>query len=244
MHPDLEHLIHLQELDSAAERDRRRMADIPAAQDALVARLARATAAVDGVKQRIAVNQAARREIDKDLAAFQARLSKFKNQLMEVKTNKEYQAMQKEMGTAEEDISEQETKMLERMEEADGLARELKAAEVALKAEQTAVNAEKAKLDDERGVAERDLERVLGERAGVVAQLSREALALFERIAHGRRGIAVAEARDGLCTLCHVRMRPQTYNDVRRNDMLVQCESCTRILYFVGAASGEAPQPS
>jgi predicted nucleic acid-binding Zn-ribbon protein len=246
MHSDLVHLIRLQELDSSAERDRRRIADVPAAQESLDARMAAVTATVDGVKQRIAANQAARREIDKDLAAYQARLSKFKNQLMEVKTNKEYQAMQKEMGTAEEDISAQETKMLERMEEADGLARELKAAEAALKAEQAAVNAEKAKLDEARGIAERDLEKVLGERTGVVAQLSREALALFERIAHGRRGIAVAEARDGLCTLCHVRMRPQTYNDVRRNDMLVQCESCTRILYFVptAAAPGATPQPS
>ena len=61
-----------------------------------------------------------RREVEKDLAAVQSRLSKFKNQLMEVKTNKEYQAMQKEMSVAEQEISDFETRMLERMEEADG----------------------------------------------------------------------------------------------------------------------------
>lgn len=246
MHSDLKHLIHLQELDSVAERDRRRIADLPTAQQALDARLETATAAVDAVKQRIVVNQTARREIEKDLAVVQGRLSKYKNQLMEVKTNKEYQAMQKEMAAAEEEISTQETRMLERMEESDGLTRELKAAEAALKSEQAAVSAQKRALDAERLEAERELQKVLGERSGVVAQLSREALMLFERIAHGRRGIAVAEARDGLCTLCHVRMRPQTYNDVRRNDMLVQCESCTRILYFVptAAAPGAEPQPS
>jgi predicted nucleic acid-binding Zn-ribbon protein len=246
MHSDLKHLIHLQELDSVAERDRRRIADIPTAQQALDARLETATAAVDAVKQRIVVNQTARREIEKDLAVVQGRLSKYKNQLMEVKTNKEYQAMQKEMAAAEEEISTQETRMLERMEESDGLTRELKAAEAALKSEQAAVSVQKRALDAERADAERELEKVLGARSGVVAQLSREALALFERIAHGRKGIAVAEARDGLCTLCHVRMRPQTYNDVRRNDMLVQCESCTRILYFVptAAAPGAEPQPS
>ncbi len=67
---------------------------------------------------------------------------------------------------------------------------------------------------------------------------------LFERVAHGRRGIAVAEARDGLCTVCHVRLRPQMFNEVRRNDGLHQCDSCTRILYYVGPAAGSAPQPS
>ena len=89
MHPDLEHLIHLQELDLAAERYRRRETDIPALQSALDARLAARTAAVEAVKARIAESQAGRRDVERDLAAVQSRLSKFKNQLMEVKTNKE-----------------------------------------------------------------------------------------------------------------------------------------------------------
>ena len=241
MHPDLQHLIHLQELDVAAERDRRRIADIPAIQQALDVRLAAAAAAVEAAKQALHANQAVRREIDKDLAAVQGRLSKFKNQLMEVKTNKEYQAMQKEMAVAEEEISAQETRMLERMEEGDALTRDLKAAEAALRTEQASVTAEKAELDQEREAAERDLERALTERATVTSQMSREALALFERVAHGRKGVAVAEARDGLCTVCHVRLRPQMFNDVRRNDSLIQCESCTRILYF---APTTAPQAS
>jgi predicted nucleic acid-binding Zn-ribbon protein len=45
----------------------------------------------------------------------------------------------------------------------------------------------------------------------------------------------MAEAREGLCVDCHVRLRPQVFNEVRRNDQLIQCESCTRILYFVPA---------
>lgn len=240
MHPDLEHLIHLQDLDLTAERDRRRIADIPAASQALDERLVAANAAVDGARQRLAANQAARREIDKDLSAVQTRLSKFKGQLMEVKTNKEYQAMQKEMAVAEEEISAHETRMLERMEEADEIARDLKAAESALKSEQAAVAAERAALEEERVAAERDLDRVLAERAAVTAQISAPALGLFERLAQGRKGVAVAAARDGLCTVCHVRLRPQVFNDVRRNDSLIQCESCSRILYFVPAPAPQA----
>ncbi len=240
MHADLQHLIHLQELDLAAERDRRRVSDIPAASQALDERLVAATAALDAARQRLAVNQAARREIDRQLATVQSRLDKFKNQLMEVKTNKEYQAMQKEMAVAEEEISAHETRMLERMEEADEIARDLKAAEAALKHEKAAVGAERAALEEERATAARDLEKVLAERAAVTSQMSREALALFERLAQGRKGVAVAEARDGLCTVCHVRLRPQVFNDVRRNDSLIQCESCSRILYFVPAPTTQA----
>lgn len=243
MHPDLQHLIHLQELDLAAERARRRIADMPAARSALEERIAGRTAAVDTVKARMAPNQAARREIEKDLAAIQTRLSKYKNQLMEVKTNKEYQAMQKEMSVAESEISAHETHMLERMEEADGLNAELKAAETALKSDQADVARELKQLDSERGDVERELQRTTEERNGIAGQISKEALAVFDRVAHGRKGLAVAEARDGLCTVCHVRLRPQVFNEVRRNDSLIQCDSCTRILYYVPVRSATAPQP-
>ena len=240
MHPDLQHLIQLQELDLRAERDRRRMAEIPVDQAALEARIAERTAAVDTVKARIAACQTARRDVEKDLAVVQGRLSKFKNQLMEVKTNKEYQAMQKEITVAEEEVSDQETRLLERMEEADALAAELKAAEAALKTEQGEVAGERVKLDAERDIVSRDLERTLAERAAVAARLPKEALSTFERVAQGRKGVAMAEARDGLCTVCHVRLRPQVFNNVRRNDTIIQCESCSRILYFVPPAGQPA----
>ena len=243
MNADLQNLIHLQELDLVAERLRRRIADMPAARAALEARVSSRTASVDAVKQRVAANQAARREIEKDLAAVQARLSKFKNQLMEVKTNKEYQAMQKEISVAEEEVSSQETRMLECMEDADGLAAELKAAEAALKSDKADVARELQQLDTDRADVERQLQETVQERQILAAKISREALAVFERVAHGRKGLAVAEARDGLCTVCHVRLRPQVFNEVRRNDSLIQCDSCTRILYFVPAPSGAAPQP-
>ena len=51
----------------------------------------------------------------------------------------------------------------------------------------------------------------------------------------------MAEARDGLCTVCHVRLRPQVFNEARRNAGIVQCDSCTRILYFVPVASATPP---
>ena len=241
MHPDLEHLIHLQELDLTIDRLRKRIDEIPSAQQALDARLAAHTAKVDGAKERVAGNQAARREIDKHLAELNTRLSKFKNQLMDVKTNKEYQAMQKEMGHAEEEIGLHETRMLERMEEADGLTADLKAAEAALKAEHGVIAAERSKLDAERTADQQELDKVLAERIVVAAKIAPEAMRIFERVAHGRKGIAIAEARDGLCVVCHVRLRPQVFNEVRRNDQLIQCDSCTRILYYVPVAPAAAP---
>src|SRR6186997_3300719 len=115
MHSDLQHLIELQDLDLAAERARRRIAEVPVAQQALDIRVAEKNAAVAAVKARIAADQTIRREVEKELAAVQSRLSKFKGQLMEVKTNKEYQAMQKEMAVAEHEVRSHEDRLLDHM---------------------------------------------------------------------------------------------------------------------------------
>jgi predicted nucleic acid-binding Zn-ribbon protein len=243
MLPDLQSLIEIQELDLTAERLRRRIGDLPAAQAALDERLAMLAAAVTAVKERMGVSQAARREIEKDLAVVQGRLSKFKDQLMEVKTNKEYHAMQTEIGTAEQQVRLQEDRLLDRMEEAEIHAAELKAAESALKAGQAEGARERQQLDAERGVDEKELERLTAERTRLAAGVSAQALSIFEHVSRHRKGLAMSEAKDGHCTQCHVRLRPQVYNDVRRNDGLIQCESCSRILYYVRSVAADAAAP-
>lgn len=228
-----------------AERLRRRIGELPAAQEALERRVADRQAAVAAVKDRIVANRAARQEIEKDLAAVQTRLTKYKDQLMAVKTNKEYQAMQTEISVAEQAVRSQEDRLLDRMEETDALASELKTAEALSKSEQAEVAREKQALDAELGRDHQELQRLADERARVASALSAAALSLFEHVSKHRRGLALSEAREGHCTACHVRLRPQVFNEVRRNDGLIQCESCSRILYFIpSAAASPAPQAS
>ena len=123
------------------------------------------------------------------------------------------------------------------MEASEQEAADLKAAEAAMKAEQGAIASEQKALEAEKATRAAELERLTAERAALTPQISREALTIFERVAHGRKGQALAEARDGLCTVCHVRLRPQVFNEVRRNASIIQCDSCTRILYFTPPAT-------
>jgi predicted nucleic acid-binding Zn-ribbon protein len=245
MHSDLQHLIRLQDLDLTVERLRHRIAELPAAQAALDARIAERTAAVAGTKDRLALNQTARREIEKELAAVQGRLSKYKDQLMEVKTNKEHQAMQTEIAVAEQHVRGHEDRLLDRMEEGETLASQLKAAEAELKSEHAEVAQARRQLEEEGHSLQRDIERATVERAQVAGYLSAQALSLFEHVSKHRRGMALSEAREGHCTQCHVRLRPQLFNEVRRNDGLIQCDNCSRILYFVPTpATGVSPAAS
>ena len=233
MNPDIQHLIRLQQLDSEIESARRRIAEIPAVQEALAARLEQANAAVAAAKQRLAASLTERKAIENEVAAIQARLSKYKGQLLELKTNKEYTTMLHEIATAESAIRSHEDRVLERMEEAEIISGEVKAAEAELKTQQAGIATERKALEAEAATLQGAADQKSAARGEAAKALSPTALKLFEYVSKQRKGLAVAEARDGSCTLCHVRMRPQVYNDVRRGESLIQCESCNRILYFV-----------
>lgn len=233
MHNDLEQLIALQRLDSAAADAQKRLAEEPERLRALDARLAAATADVASSRERLAANQTARRDIEKDVAVHQGRLSKFREQAMAVKTNQEYHAIQHEIAYAQTEIKTREDRILELMVEADELTAQVKRAEAALAAEQKAVESDRRTLAAELDQLKGELERVARERAAVISGIDPGVLSVFERIAKRRNGVAMAEARDGTCMLCHVRLRPQVFNTIRRNDEIVQCDHCNRIMYFV-----------
>ncbi|MGQ0733279.1 MAG: zinc ribbon domain-containing protein [Acidobacteriota bacterium] len=244
MLPELERLIRLQEIETRVASARKRIAEAPAEIAALDARLTAARDAVAAAKQALADNQTARRTFDKDLIAVQQRLSKYREQLMEVKTNPEYHAMQHQIEAAKGEVDKIEEHILVNMMEADEVNARLKKAESTLKADETALAKERAAIDADAADKERVLEQSGEERAALVAQIDRTQREMFDRVLQARQGIAVAPAVNGHCSVCHVRLRPQVYNTVLRNEAIVQCDHCQRILYFAGAhqrsAAGQA----
>jgi uncharacterized protein len=236
MHADLERLIALQRIDSAIHDAEARLADEPLRITALDARLEEARQQVAAAREQIAQNSAARREIEKDVSLHQGRLSKFREQAMNVKTNQEYHAIQHEISFAQNEIKTHEDRMLERMMEADELGASLKTAEAGLATVQKEVEAEKRAITSEHDVLRARVDTLKAERVGLVGSLAPDTLRVFEMVAERRNGVAMAEAKDGVCTICHVRLRPQVFNTVRRNEAVIQCDSCLRILYFVPPA--------
>ena len=231
MLPDLEQLIRLQQLDTATDEAQRIVEAIPSRVEDLDTRLTARTTAVDAATHGLGAKKSERQAVEKRLAEVQGRLSRFREQLMAVKTNREYTAMQQEIATAEAQVQRLEDTILEHMLEADDLGTGVEVAERALQAEQREVGRERAALEAERAEMALKLRGTSDERAKLIGSIGAAARALFESIAKQRRGLAVVEARDGHCTVCNVRLRPQVFNQVLRNTELIQCDSCMRILY-------------
>jgi predicted nucleic acid-binding Zn-ribbon protein len=233
MLPALDNLIALQALDTAADAARRRLGELPAAEEAIAARAAEAAAALEAVKARLAENHEKRRALEKDVAGVDTRLARFDAHKAAVKTNQEYTALLHEIAGAKAEKDGVEEQILVLLEAADGLTADLKAATAAVAEARSEGEAARAALGSERQALEAELSRLAAERTTQAAGVDARYLATYEQLLKGRRGIAVARLAGETCTACHVRLRPHVAQLVRRNDTIVQCESCQRILFFV-----------
>jgi hypothetical protein len=232
MTPVLASLIALQHLDTAAEAARRRLADLPGAAERIAEATAAAADAVAAAQVRVAENNAARREREKQLAAVDSRLSRFDDHKAAVKTNQEYTALLHEIATARAEKDAIEEQILITMELADRLAAEAAAAETTLAETTREGSAARAALDAERQTLEVEIERLTADRRRAAADIEPSVLARYEQLLKQRRMVAVAAMRGETCEACYVRLRPAIAQQIRRNSEIVQCDNCQRILYF------------
>lgn len=234
MLPDLERLITLQKLETGRAAVARVVSDVPQRQAALDARAHEARAGLEAAKAHHAAVSTERRNAEKEMAGAEARLSKFRDQQQNVKTNKEYQAMLHEIDTAKADVDKWQEQVILRMDDVDAAAAALKQQEAVLKSAEAEIASARTALEAERTGAETRLAALDKDRAALAAQIEDpRALIIFDGLVKNRKTVAVVQAADGLCTECRVRLRPQVFSEIRRNDQIRQCDNCQRILYYV-----------
>ncbi|HZU44065.1 MAG TPA: C4-type zinc ribbon domain-containing protein, partial [Terriglobales bacterium] len=205
-------------------------------------KLADTKAAVDKAKAAIKADEAARRKYETSIQDLRQKISKYRDQSLEVKTNEQYKALLHEIEFAERDIRQIEDKILEGMLDADLNEKRLRAAEAELREETAEIEKEKAEAlrtteQDQKQLAEWNAKRDQL-RTGIPSDTLRH----YDRVLKFRKS-ALAEARDHKCSVCQVMLRPQTYDDVRKNEQILICDSCQRILYYVPPAEPETEQP-
>lgn len=237
MIPDLESLVSLQRVENEIRRVETGLQEIPRLKQELDARLNEERRLLDEVREAVATCQKNRRQHEGALQDLETKRSKYKGQLMDVKTNKEYTAMLHEIETVEREIRSREDQILQEMERAETLAVDMKREEEAFKKAEARQREEGQALDARGRALTAEAARFTAERDAVAAKVPEDLRELFQRVAR-LRGVAVAEAKDGKCQVCHLTLRPQMYVDLKKNEEIVQCPACNRILYY------EPPPPT
>jgi predicted nucleic acid-binding Zn-ribbon protein len=188
----------------------------------------------------LAANQKERKRLEDDIKVQEQKVSKLKDQMLQAKTNEQYRAFQHEIEFCETEIRKFEDKILDLMGESEPLDINVKKAEAALKEEKKQVEAEKDKARDCTAVDQKQLSELEAERKAIVTGMKPQVYSAYERIRKKWHGVAVAEATEGRCGACQISLRPQFYQDLRKGEQLMFCESCGRILYYNPPVSFEA----
>lgn len=231
MNVDLKKLIRIQTVDLEIQGLSETTEAFPAKSQALDDKLSAAKSAVSDARNKIQEGQSKRKDLERQVSDIQEKISKYKEQLMSVKTNVEYKAMIGEIGYAETSISAVEDEILSLMVESETLEETLTLAQETLLTDEKSVEEERVRLEEHNSADVRALNSYVAERKVLAEEVSEVVFGRYERIRQARGGVALSKAIDEACTLCNVRMRPQKFQEVRKNDQIINCDRCDRILF-------------
>ena len=173
-----------------------------------------------------------RKEKEGDLEAKEGTIKKYQQQLNQVKTNKEYTALQEEIGRIKADDSIIEEAILNIFDEIDAENKNISKEKEFLKSEEAKFDEEKKKFAVEVDKIKSELEGLKKQREELSAKVDKVILKKYERIIKSKDGLAVVTIADDACQGCFRVMPPQVVNEIKMNNELVFCDNCARILYL------------
>lgn len=220
----------LQEIDLQADGSQIRIQNARAEIEELDGRLLSVRTSVAAKSADIEAIDAERQSLEENLAAETANINRSEANLKGITTQKEYQAVNKEIASARKLIQEMEEQILQKINSIDELKTEL-----------AAMEADLASLEQNLAVQKDEINaRIADEEAAVASSANVRAERLksippgiakrYEKLRESRRGIAIAQARNGGCMGCNMQLPPQLYNSLHRGEELISCPHCQRIL--------------
>ncbi len=234
MNTHLQLLISFQHLDSKISQLQERTHEIPESIEELNSTLDDSRREIEEAETLLGEENARRRDLELDVEALREQLSKYRSQLTEVKTNKEYQAALHEIATAEGAIATKEDQVLEGMmviEEKEQLGEKLKRG---FEHKEKEILQKRSKLEKFASEAQAQIDGLEKEKSQLGTQIPEELSQQYGKIATARNGLALAEAKDQSCQACHVKLRPQLFAELKTNQEIITCENCNRFLYWAG----------
>ena len=238
MTPELETAVRLQAIDQQISHLQKEIAALPKHIAEIEKKLVAHERRLEIDRTALIANQKDRKRLEGDIQSQEAKISKLRGQMTDARTNEQYRAFQHEIEFCEREIRSTEDRILQLMEEAEPLEKNVKAAEASLKEERKQVEAEKAEAEKTTAADRSKADDFDRQRKEALASLSPQMASAYERIRKAR-GVAVSEAVDGRCSQCHMALRPQFLQDLKRAEKPMFCESCGRILFWNPPRSAE-----
>lgn len=220
----------LKRVDEKVQRLKNELEDIPREISQIEEEIGKSLAAFQSVKAQQEELTQKTRKAEQELKEKEDFLRKAESKMMEVKTNEEYQAAQKENETHRADKGRLEDQVLVLLSELEAFKSQVAAAEKLHLEREKELSEKKGILQEEGKSLQKAFEELLEKRKNEVAKLDPNAKTLYEKACASVKGVAIAKIDRGLCCSCNVKIRPQLYNEVLGFKAIHRCPNCNRLL--------------
>lgn len=223
-------LLVVQEYDTLIRQMKRELQDIPLRQQSEESRLKTHKAAVAAAEEALKAQQSALKQQELEAQAQKEKIGKLRSQQMNLKTNKEFKAMESEIQSAYAGISSTEDLEIQLMEKIENAKACLREQQAQLDAESKSVNEDVAALQSRAAGIQAELVQLDAKRKEAAAAIEQDWLTQYERI-FARKDVALVPLSDGICGGCHMKLPPYIAHETRRRTAMVSCTNCGRLLY-------------
>ena len=230
MRKSLKMLGELQEIDLKIDSFKGEKEGMQQELDILDGKLAEAESAIAVKNAEMAVSEEEKRGLEESLAMEVENIARSEGRIKEIKTQKEYQAVSKEITVARKQKAEMEEQILQKIGRIDELKSEIAGLEENRAALQANIAEQKAEVQARIDTLEEGIAKDNAVRDEIVKGLPSSVIRRYTLLREQRRGLAVAEAKGGSCLGCNMNLPPQLYNSLFRGDDLITCPHCQRML--------------
>lgn len=185
-------------------------------------------------RERVELLEKERRHKEGQLSLEQEKVKKTEGRMFEVKTNKEYQALLTEIDTLKGVSSREEEEILQLLEEIDDLKKNLSKREKEIAATLAKIEGEKKALQEKMTCDQEALKKEGARREAVTKRLQSNLYKLYNTLREKRNGVGVVSVKQETCQGCFVNVPPQMFIEVQKDNALIRCPNCNRILYWEG----------
>ncbi len=229
----IEFLVELQQMETAAAKVQSQLDELPEKLKQIESGLKEIEEAINIDKENLAELKKAYRAFDAEIQVNQGRIKKREEQLHAATTNKEYQAILKEISEIKKASSRIEDETLACLDNIDAAETAIREKEEAYEAEAVEVSEKKSVFEAAAETERRSLNEVLAQRDEISSKIDSELMKQYEVIKSYSRGIGIVQVIDSICLGCHMNIPPQMYNELHRENEMKTCPHCHRMLYVI-----------
>ena len=227
----IEKLVRLQNVDLEIIAIKTEKSHLPSSLKIFQEKSSRFKNELEKTQQFLKQKQMDQKKFELDMQAKTDQIAKYQTQMIQIKTNKEYQAMEAEIQKVRKDIGAVEEQAIMALDEIDAARATSQKAQEEYDATIKELNAQKAVVDERIKELDERLASLEGNRKDLAREIEPRSLSLYERILKNKNGAAIVAIRHRICGGCNMSITPNTENSVLRFEHLVQCDNCARIIY-------------